>query len=278
MISLDVLNRFSAARAWRQTACVLALSLLAAPTLADEVAGGALAQAVHDRPAGDDAVTRGTMTLRGAGSRERVREMFEYRRDGEAGESWVLIRFAAPANIADTGLLVHNHADGATDQWLYLPAAQRVRRVSSSNRGGSFVQSDLFFEDLEDRAPEKDHHRLLGEEDFEGVTVQVLESVPVDASNSVYSRRVSWVHPETLLPLRVDYFQGGDEPVKRFEVQRIEEVQGYWTVMASSMTTLGTGHQTLVEVEAVVYDQGIDDAVFTSRALSDPRIEDAYRP
>lgn len=245
---------------------------------ADEGAGLELARQVHDRPTGDDAVTRGTMTLSGGGSRDRVRDFFEYRRDGEGSESWVLVRFTAPVNIADTGLLVHNHTDGATDQWLYLPAAQRVRRVSSANRGGSFVQSDLFFEDLEDRLPEEDHHRLLGEEAFQGVVVKMLESVPVDPANSVYSRRVSWIHPETLLPLRIDYFQGGDEPFKRFETQRIDSVQGYWTVMASTMTTLATGHQTQMSVQTVVYDQGLPESLFSARALADSQFEQTYRP
>lgn len=253
-----------------------AVFALSAPSHAEDT-GHALAMRVFERPDGNDAVTRGRMTLRGAGARERVRDLFEYRTGGGA-ESRVLIRFTSPANIADTGLLVHNHEAGESDQWLYLPAAQRVRRVSSSNRGGSFVQSDLFFEDLEDRHPDKDQHRILGEEDFEGVTVTRMESVPVEASNSVYSRRESWIHEETLLPLRIDFFQGGDEPAKRLEVQRIEEVQGYWTVMQSTVTTLRTGHQTLIEIDAIVYDQGIDDELFSTRALADPRLEHAYRP
>ncbi len=256
---------------------ILACAWLPGPVPAAEGSGLALARQVHDRPAGQDAVTRGTMTLRGGG-RDRVRELFEYRRDGIGSESWVLLRFTAPANIANTGLLVHNHDDADADQWLYLPAAQRVRRISSANRGGSFVQSDLYFEDLEDRLPEKDHHRLLGEETLQGVVVKVLESVPVEASNSVYSKRLSWIHPETLLPLRIDFFQGGEEPVKRLEVHRIDQIQGYWTVMASTMTTLGSGHQTVMEVEAVVYDQDLPETLFTTRALSDPMVEQGFRP
>ena len=258
--------------------CTAFTLLMVSAARSEDGAGLELARMVHDRPDGRDAVTRATMTLRGPGSRDRVRQLYEYRLDGDASESWVLVRFTSPSNIADTGLLVHNHAVGENDQWLYLPAAQRVRRISAANRGGSFVQSDLFFEDLEDRRPERDVHRMLGEEAFQGARVKVLESVPAEASNSVYSKRVSWIHPETLLPLRIDFYQGGASPTKRLEVHRIEQVQGYWTVMASTMTTLDSGHQTIMEVEAIVYDQDLPDSLFTSRALADPAVERGYRP
>lgn len=256
---------------------MLGLSL-SMPGWADEQAGAELAQQVYDRPEGNDAVTRGRMVLGGEGRRERVRESYEYRLEGEEDESWNLIRFTSPSNIADTGLLVHNRPEGASDQWLFLPAAQRVRRISSENRGGSFVQSELWFEDLEDREPHKDSHRLLGEDSYEGTEVKLLESVPVDAGNSVYSKRLSWVHPDTHIPLRIDFYQDGDEPVKRLTVERIERIQGYWTVMSSTMTDLRQGRTTRLEVEEVVYDQGLPRDLFTSRALSDPSRETDYRP
>ncbi|WP_018873784.1 outer membrane lipoprotein-sorting protein [Thioalkalivibrio sp. ALJ16] len=246
---------------------------------AAETDGRALAEAIHQRPDGRDSVTRGIMTLTGAGRRERVRESYEYRLDGdEPGESWNLIRFTSPRNIADTAILVHNHPGGDVDQWLYLPAAQRERRISSENRGGSFVQSELYFEDLEDREPHKDHHRILGTETFEGVEVTLLESTPVDPGNSVYSKRLSWVHEETLIPLRIDLYEGGDEPAKRVEVQEILEVQGYWTVMRSTMTDLGSGRVTVLEVEDIVYDTDLPRDLFTTRGLADPERARPYRP
>ncbi|WP_018876708.1 outer membrane lipoprotein-sorting protein [Thioalkalivibrio sp. ALE31] len=258
---------------------LLAVATLPAAALAEESAARELARAVHERPDGDDAVTRGIMTLTGGGRRERVRESYEYRLDGEEpGASRNLIRFTSPRNIADTAILVHNHPGGDVDQWLYLPAIQRERRISSENRGGSFVQSELYFEDLEDREPHKDHHRILGEDAYEGTPVTVLESVPVDSGNSVYSKRVSWIHEETLLPLRIDLYEGGEEPAKRLEVQRIEEIQGYWTVTRSSMTDLASGRTTILEVEDVTYNSGLPDELFTLRGLSDPSLARPYRP
>ena len=250
---------------------------LCLPATASDITGDALARAVYERPDGQDAVISGSMTLQGENSRTRVRRTYTYRLDQEDAASKTLIRFSEPANIAETGLLVHNHANGDTDQWLYLPAARQVRRVSSDNRGGSFVQSDLYFEDLQDRRPEEDRHVLLGMDDMAGQSVYKLDSVPVDASESAYTRRLSWIHPQTMIPVRIDFFEGSEEPVKRLEVQRIEQVQGYWTVMASTMTTLQTGHQTQMQVDAISYDRGLPEALFSTRALSDVVYEQAFR-
>ncbi len=247
--------------------------------LAEELTDGqALAEAIYDRPDGNDAVTRGRMTLSGEGRRERVRETYEYRLDGERGESWNLIRFTSPRNIADTALLVHNHPGGDVDQWLFLPAAQRERRISSENRGGSFVQSELYFEDLEDREPHKDHHRIVGEDSYEGTPVTLLESVPVDPDNSVYSKRLSWVHEETLIPLRIDLYEGRDTPSKRLTVQAILDIQGYWTVMRSTMMDLRSGRMTVLEVDEVMYDNDLPRDLFTTRGLTDPERARPWRP
>nr|WP_242510872.1 outer membrane lipoprotein-sorting protein [Halorhodospira halophila] len=253
--------------------------LAPAVALADEAPSGEeLAQAVFDRPDGDDLVTRGSMTLTGERSRDRVRESFEYRLDGADGESWSLIRFTSPANIEDTALLVHNHADGESDQWLYLPAADRVRRVSGDNRGSSFVQSDLYFEDLEDRRPEEDEHRLIGTDTYGGREVWLLESKPVEADNSTYSRRLRWIDPDTLVELRIDFYRGGEDPIKRLEVQELEKIDGYWTVTRSTMSHLEQGTQTVLEVDDTRYDQGLPQDLFTSRVLSNPSRERPFRP
>jgi len=240
--------------------------------------GAALARAIHERPDGDDAATRGAMTLTGGKRRERVRELYTYRRDAGFEGSRTLIRFTRPANIRDTGLLVHNQAGGANDQWLFLPALERVRRLSTENRGGSFVQSELSYEDLEEREPAEDRHRILRRERYGDTPVTVLESVPREASGSIYRKWIRYVHEETLIPVRVDYYRRGPEPVKRLEVQRIERRAGYWTVMTSTMRELGSGRKTVLRVEDVAYDQGLPRELFTARALSEPALEVRYRP
>lgn len=261
---------------------MLALFMLSAfswPVQGAEDAARALARAVLDRPDGRDAVMSLNMTLIEDGRSPRVRSMVSYRLDDPGQGVRTLIRFTAPADIAGTGLLTHDPLVGDSNQWIYLPAMKRVRRVDANRKGGRFVNSDYYFEDLRTRQVELDRHRLLGREEVEGVMCEVLESTPVDSTNSVYDRRVAWIDPNTLLPLRIEFHEGGGRtPAKRMQALRWEQVQGYWTVMDSVMRDLNRGHETRLVTERVVYDQGLPESLFGTRALEDERSERPYRP
>jgi hypothetical protein len=241
--------------------------------------GRELAQRVYDRPHGKDSSARMVMVLLDKDSERRVRQMYIYRRDQGHGRVQSLIRFVSPADIDGTGLLTIDHSGDETDQWIYLPALDRERRIASSRKGGRFVGSDLYYEDLRDREVAMDHQRLLGKEKVLGVMCDVLESIPVNPDNSAYSKRILWIHPQILIPLRVDYFESGSKkPTKRLLVHRVQKIQGYWTVMDSTMTDLRSGHQTRLKVDAMVYDRNLPDELFSRQLLVDPSREAAFRP
>ena len=251
--------------------------VLASPALADEASD--LAQRVYDRPNGRDLTTLGRMVLTEKGRAPRIREIVTYRLDKSGGETANLIRFLDPEDIAGTGLLSIDKADGSTDQWLYLPALDRVRRISSDRKGGRFVGSDLYFEDLQERKPTKDRHRLLGKQTENGILCEVLESVPLDEDDSVYRKRISWVDPATAIVQRVDYFEkDANTPSKRWLLRNKKRNQGYWTLTDSRMIDLGSGHETRMVVDAALYDQKLPAKLFTSQALADESLESEYRP
>jgi len=251
--------------------------LLGFSAIADE--GLALAQKVYDRPNGRDLTTLGRMVLTEKGRAPRIRELVTYRLDQSGGETANLIRFLDPEDIAGTGLLSLDKADGSTDQWLYLPALDRVRRISSDRKGGRFVGSDLYFEDLQERKPSKDRHRLLGRQTESGILCEVLESVPLDTDDSVYSKRISWIDPATAIVQRVDYFEKDpDTPSKRWLLRSKKRNQGYWTITDSRMIDLASGHETRMVVDVALYDQKLPAKLFTSQALADESLESEYRP
>lgn len=252
---------------------------LAAPLPALAEAASDLAQRVHDRPNGRDLTTLGRMVLTEKGRAPRIREIVTYRLDKPGGETANLIRFLEPEDIAGTGLLSIDKADGGTDQWLYLPALDRVRRVSSDRKGGRFVGSDLYFEDLQERKPSKDRHRLLGRQTENGILCEVLESVPLEPESSTYSKRISWIDPATVIAQRVDYFEkGADSPSKRWLLRSKKRNQGYWTLTDSRMIDLKSGHETRMVVDLALYDQKLPAKLFTSQALADESLESEYRP
>lgn len=261
-------------------ACAGGIWLGALPGRSDAAEDGlALARRVHERPDGRDVTSLVTMSLGQEGKPPRVRKMVVFRANGGQGEVSTLIRFTEPADIQGTGLLTLDAADGSTNQWIYLPAMQRVRRVDSNRQGGRFVNSDYYFEDLKDRKPAADVHRIVGREKVGNTACEVLESTPVQADNSVYLKRLSWIDPKSLLPLRMDFFERQvDRPSKRLTVSRLEPVQGYWTVLDSTLSDLESGHQTRLTVEKVVYDRRLPESLFTSRALAEERLDRDHRP
>lgn len=254
------------------------LALAASGARAD-AAGEALAQKVYDRPDGNDAVSVLTMTLTQPGRAPRQRRMVIYRLDRGPGEVASLIRFTEPEDIAGTGLLTLDHKSGESDQWIYLPAMERVRRIAGNRKGGRFVNSEYYYEDLRERKVYQDRHRLIGRETVNGVVCEVLESVPAEAGNSVYLKRVSYIDPATLLPLRVDFFEKNEqEPGKRLVVTAFRKIQGYWTVTDSTMTDLATGNATRLVVEKIHYNRRLPARLFTTEVLEDESLEEDYRP
>lgn len=256
---------------------VCAILLVAFSAYADD--GLALAQKVFDRPNGRDFTTLGRMVLTEKGRSPRIRELVTYRLDRQRGETANLIRFLEPEDIAGTGLLSIDKTDGSADQWLYLPALERVRRISSDRKGGRFVGSDLYFEDLQTRKPSRDQHRVLGKQTENGILCDVLESTPKEPGDSVYIKRISWIDPATAIPQRVDYFEkDAGTPGKRWLLRAKKRNQGYWTLTDSRMIDLATGHETRMVVDSALYDQKLPDKLFTTQALADESLESEYRP
>lgn len=264
----------------KQLASILLLifSSLSGPLLA-ETDGTALAKALYDRPDGRDAASQALMVLSREGSKPRYRTLYTYRLDHENGETWSLIRFTEPADIDGTGMLTHDRPGDESSQWIYLPALDRARRIASSRRGGRFVGSDLYYEDLSKRDVDKDRHRILGDGKVGKTPATLLESLPRDPEDSVYSKRISWVHMSSLIPLQVDYYVAGSEtPVKRLKVNKLQKLQGYWTVLDSTVSDLESGHQTRLVTREITYDQQLPASLFSRQTLSDTRLEESYRP
>ena len=258
--------------------CVL-LSTLMTGMAAGADDGAELAQKVYDRPNGRDLTTVGRMQLTEKGRAPRLRELITYRLEKSKGETANLIRFTEPDDIAGTGLLSLDKANGKSEQWLYLPALDRVRRISGDRKGGRFVGSDLYYEDLQERKPAEDRHRIIGSETVLGAVCDILESIPVDPDNSVYRKRVSWIDPKTLMALRVDFYEKDDTtPTKRWWVVTKKKNQGYWTATDSRVIDLTSGHETRLVVDTALYDRNLPGTLFNNQTLADENLESEYRP
>lgn len=250
-----------------------AASATAAPRTAEQ-----LAQAVYDRATGRDSSARVQLLLENEGKPTRQRLLYVYGLDEGNAKRSTLMRFTEPQDVAGTGLLSMDYAGAQSDQWLYLPALDKIRRIASNRKGGRFVGSDFYYEDLGDREVNMDTHRLLGPGTAGGVPCVLLESIPTEASNSIYSKRLSCIHEQLLIPLSVELFQGDAQPVKRLQARKIKKIQGYWTVLESAMHNLQTGQKSTLVTSTIVYDQGIPPELFSQRGLADDSMTLPFRP
>jgi outer membrane lipoprotein-sorting protein len=252
--------------------CLLACSILfwsfagQALTAQAQPSGRELAQQVYDRYVGDDSVSGQTMELIPAAGQKRVRQLNVSVLEKNGARS-TLLRFTSPADIEGTGFLAIEDGQGETAQFLYLPALNRTRRIVAGQKGRSFVNTDFTYEDMERRPVDDSDHVLVGEESLNNVQCWIMESRPKTGTDSQYSMVRTWVAQDMLLPLRVDFFTGGDAPSKRYLVLQLENIQDIWTETKVAMEDLHSGHKTIMETNKIQYNTGVSDSTFTQQSL-----------
>ena len=244
----------------------LCISSILPDSVHAQPSGQELAQLVYDRDVGEDSLSQQIMELIPANGQKRVRELTISSLDRKDGRK-TLIRFTSPADIQGTGFLAIEDGKGDTEQFLYLPALKRTRRIVADQKARSFVNTDFTFEDMQRQPVADSEHSIGGEEDLNGVQCWILESRPKPEAESQYTMIRSWVARDMNLALRVDFFAGGPEPTKRYTVLQLEKIQEIWTETKVSMEDLGSGHKTTLENKAIKYNTGIPDSVFTQQAL-----------
>lgn len=230
---------------------------------------------VNARDDGRQVRLRATITLRDKGGSERVRESVSWRKYFGTDKK-TLFFFVSPANIRDTGFLTFDYADTARDddQWLYLPAARKVRRISASDRGDFFVGTDFTFEDIkkESKVSAEDFtFKTLGAEDVDGHRCYRVEAVPVDEATARelgYARGVSWFDPAIWLSRKTEQYDADGRLLRTILSQDIEQIDGIWIARRVTATTAKTGHSSTFVFTEVDYASPVEDDLFTERSLA----------
>ena len=246
----------------------LALCLAAAPAAEPDPEARELARKVHDRSVGDNSLAQAVMILKDADGDERVRDMRLAAMEEDSGLRNNFIRFTSPPDIAGTGFLSLETGDGETEQFLYLPALGRTRRIVTSQKGRAFVNSDFTYEDMERRPVADAEYALAGTEAVGGVECRVLETRPLPRAESAYSLIRSWIPDNIYLPVKMELFNTDGEQVKTYSVAKLKRIEGIWTPLDYRMQTLEDGHTTIIRIEQIDYNtEAISESFFTKRSL-----------
>jgi hypothetical protein len=243
---------------------VLAVSAVAAPGAAAQDAREIVREVQRRAEAGSQ---RYEGTLQVLDQRGRTSEKrWQYDRLGSHGNSRAVLRFTAPAEVKGVALLIVNHTDRASDQWMWTPALARERRIALQDRSTRFFGTDFSFEDLEERDVDQYEYRLLGEESFEGVACWKIESRPRERKASQYSRSVVWIRQDHHVFVQIENFIK-DQLVRRLKYSDIENVQGIWTAKVLEMADLRRDSRTILRLERLQYNTPLDENSFTIQAL-----------
>jgi len=212
-----------------------------------------------------------TMTLRNKRGQESKRELrlrvIEVEGDGDR----TMFVFDRPRDVRGTAFLVHAHKDEPDDQWLYLPALKRVKRISSSKQSGSFMGSEFSYEDLSTVEVEKYTHRYLRDEACGDLQCFVLERVPL-SEDSGYSRHLVWLDQEELRTIQVQFFDRRDEHLKTMVVEDYAQyLDRFWRGSTVAMTNHLTGKSTVLNWTDYEFGTDLDEGDFTRTALKRAR-------
>lgn len=189
-----------------------------------------------------------------------------FERLGSHGNSKAVLRFAEPAEVKGVALLIVNHPDRSSDQWMWTPAIQRDRRIALQDRSTRFFGTDFSFEDLEERDIDQFDYRLLGEEAVDGVACWTIESRPSGRKVSQYTSSTLWIRKDNYAFARIEN-SIKDELVRRLLYQELEQVQGIWTARVLEMTDLRRKSHTILTLEKLAYNVPMREDDFTLQAL-----------
>jgi hypothetical protein len=188
---------------------------------------------------------------------------------GSYGNSKAVIRFTSPAEVKGVALLVVNHPERASDQWMWTPAIGRDRRIAQQDRATRFFGTDFSFEDLEERDVNQFDFSWEGEEMVDGAACWRIESRPKQTKSSQYTSSRVWIRKDNYVPVRYENYIK-DKLVRRLEERNLENIQGIWTARLLEMTDLTRRSRTVLKMENVRYNVPMKDDDFTVQALRRP--------
>jgi outer membrane lipoprotein-sorting protein len=199
-------------------------------------------------------------------SGDKAEKQWSFERLGSHGQSKVVIAFKAPAEVKGVALLIVNHPDRASDQWMWTPAIERDRRIAMQDRSTRFFGTDFSFEDLEERDVDQFDYELLGDQKIEGAVCWKIQSVPKQAKSSQYTKSVVYVRKDNYAFARIESFVK-DLAVRRLNYSNIANIQGIWTAKSLTMSDVRRGSTTRLTLDKVEYNVPLSDDRFTVQAL-----------
>jgi hypothetical protein len=211
------------------------------------------------------------MILRNKQGQESIRQIrlnsLEVQGDGDKS----LSVFDSPQDIKGTAFLSYTHALVPDDQWLYLPALKRVKRIASANKSGPFMGSEFAYEDLTSQEVEKYTYKYLGDEVVDGSDCFVIEAYPA-YQNSGYTRQIVWVDKTMYQAIKIDFYDRKNSLLKTLRATEWQQyLEKYYRPSRLYMTNHQTGKSTELLWSNYQFKTGLSERDFDRNTLKRTR-------
>lgn len=233
-----------------------------------EEKGLRIAQEVDRRDTGfHDFRAHLTMLLRNRQGEESLRDMRSRSLEVENDGDKTMIIFDQPRDVEGTALLTYSHKVDPDDQWLYLPALKRVKRIASRNKSGPFMGSEFAYEDLASQEVEKYTYKFIKDDELDGEPMFLIERDPVD-KNSGYTRQLVWIDKAEYRPMKIEFYDRKNSLLKTLTFSGYQQyLDQYWRAREMFMENHQTGKTTLLTWNNYKFRAGLDDSDFTKNSL-----------
>jgi len=251
----------------------LGLSLLTLQVHADDPKARSIMEKVDARDDGKTLEQDMLMILIDKNGKKRTRDIKSYGKDFGADEHRIMF-FKSPADVKNTSFLTYDYdkASRDDDQWLYLPALKKVKRIPTSDKSSSFMGSDFSYFDMTDRDLEDYDFKLLKETTVRGKKAWMIESKPRNKKvikESGYTKSIALVRQDNYVVVRaINFMKNGKK--KYLDMPRLHKEKGIWIPDEMTMTTKkgkSTLHKTILKFSGIKLNKSISDGMFTTRRL-----------
>ena len=214
----------------------------------------------------ESSIAKMEMILINASGQKSVRDMEMKTLEGENGDKSIST-FLSPADVKGTKTLTHEHIDRDDDQWLYLPALKRVKRIASRNKSGSFMGSEFSYEDIGNQNYQKYTYEGEAKEvELNGVKCYKVSRVPID-KNSGYTKQIIWVDTANFLIQQIEYYDRKKELLKTATFSDYKQIDGIWRVGKIEMRNHQNDKSTILIWKEEKIKAGLSDKEFNKRTL-----------
>jgi outer membrane lipoprotein-sorting protein len=253
-------------------ALALAAALLLGAGSAAAQSGLDIVRKQRELQRASDEVETSVMKIYSKAGQVKERRLVSYALTPSGGLAKTLLRFLAPRDIENTALLTWEGQGGDDDQWLYLPATRRVKRIAASAKKTRFMGTDFSYEDLRPENLALHVYSLVGAESVEGQDCHVVEARPAterQAADSGYSRRKLWIRKDIYTTVKQEFYDRRGRLEKVGASRGLTNVKGtLWRAREIEMRDVQAGTRTVMLIESHSIDTGLKDSFFTEAELT----------